>query len=101
MERKPFGVVSSLDENGEVKLPLVICKEKGKFVGFVPGFVMNSFIESDIEVCKTKLKEFVKNEVTKMVKEKTPFPFFPNEEEIFEDFKDVKYLEFIKLKKHN
>ena len=99
MARKPFGVVSSLEESGEIKLPLVICKEKGKFVGFVPGFIMTSFVESDIEVCKTKLKEYAKNEITKMAKNKEPFPFFPTEEEIFEDFKDVKYLEFIKLKK--
>lgn len=100
MERKPFKVVNSLDESGEIKLPLVVVKEKGKFVGFVPGFIMTSFVESDIEICKTKLKDYAKNEVTKMVKEKAPFPFFPSEEEIFEDFKDVKYLEFIKIKKH-
>ena len=78
MERKPFGVVGSLEETGEIKFPLVICKEKGKFVGFIPGIVMTSFIESDIEICKTKLKEFAKNEISKMAKEKQPFPFFPS-----------------------
>ena len=60
---------------------------------------MTSFVERDIEICKTKLKEFAKNEISKMAKEKQPFPFFPSEEEIFADFNDVKYLEFIKIKK--
>lgn len=97
--RKPFGIASSLDLGEDIKLPLVVCKEKGTFVGFIPGIVMASFKEKDIEVCKTKLKEFAKAEISKMAKEKQPFPFFPTEEEIFEDFENVKYLEFIKIKK--
>ena len=99
MRKEPFGVVCSLAVNGEIKLPLVVCKEKNQYVGFVPGFIMKTIVEKDIDICKIKLKDYAKQEVMRMSKNKQPFPFFPSEEEIFEDFQNVKYLEFIKIKK--
>ena len=33
-----------------------------------------------------------------MLKDSTPFPFFPDEQHIYEDFDNVEYIKFYKLK---
>ena len=102
MRETAYGFANSLIASKEVKAPLVILKkttdDTTKYIGFVPGLLMNNVEDSDIEIVKTKLSKHAKAFIDKMFKENTPFPFFPTKEEIMEDYPDTVYLKFIKLK---
>ena len=82
-------------------LPMVIRKRKInneiKFTGFVPGFEEDDVIENDLETCKTRLLEKTKAKVADMIKSDSPFPFFPNKEELLEDFDDIVNITFVKV----
>ena len=88
-EDKPKLTIASGEANGKVNMPLVITKEDGKYHGFIPGIVMKDIVCSTTENCVEKLKIFVKLYVKKAKQEKLPYPFFPTNEEIKKDFKNV------------
>lgn len=90
---KPTGVV-----DGEISLPLVITLENKQYHGFVPGIVMNDIVDDDIEKCLSNLKEHTKQYVLKKIENKDSFPFFPTNDEIKKDFKNVVKIKRIKAK---
>lgn len=102
MRETAYGLANSLIASKEVKAPLVILKKTidntTKYIGFVPGLLMDNIENTDIETVKTKLSKCTKSYINNMLKENTPFPFFPTKEEIMEDFPDTVYLKFIKIK---
>ena len=102
MRESAYGLANSLIASKEVKAPLVILKKMEdntvKYIGFVPGLIMNNVEGSDIELVKTNLTKQTKNFINKMLKDNTPFPFFPTKEEILQDYPDTAYLKFIKIK---
>ena len=99
--KNAFDVYSGSDT---VKIPLVICDERnekaGAFCGFVPGLVMKDISSKYLESCKKRLLAVVKVKVLNMIKNGEPFPFFPDEKEIREDFKNVVDINYIKLHKN-
>ena len=92
----------SLFNNGEVKIPLVYIKKNDeygeRFVGFIPGFVMKNITAHSIEECKKELVSYLKQRLHAMITNKVDIPFFPDEEEIRQDYDDVYLVEFIKIR---
>ncbi len=82
----------------KITIPLVVTLEDKTYHGFVPGIVMNDIIENDIEKCLNALKEYVKKYVLQKIKNKQPFPFFPTNEEIKSDFKNVVHIKRLTAK---
>lgn len=75
--------------NEKVIIPLVYTLENNMYHGFVPGFQFQDVVSKTLEECQKNLLLYVKEEVYKRIQEKLPFPFFPNIEQIKEDFDDV------------
>ena len=102
MRDSAYGLANSLIASKEVKAPLVIVKKTidntTKYIGFVPGLLMDNIEGVDVETVKTKLTKNTKSHINNMLKENTPFPFFPTKEEIMEDFPETVYLKFVKIK---
>ena len=103
MRTTSYGIADAMIASKELKAPLVIIKridDGGKitYAGFVPGFVANDIIDENIETVKTKLEKFAKERIVDMLNNKKPFPFFPTKEEILNDFENVEYVKFLKLK---
>lgn len=102
MRETAYGLANSLIASKEVKAPLVILKKivdnETKYIGFVPGLLMNNIESANIEDVKAKLEKQTKSFINKMLKEDKPFPFFPTKEEIIEDYPETTYLKFIKIK---
>lgn len=102
MRDTAYGLANSLIASKEVKAPLVILKKtvdaKIKYIGFVPGLLMDNIENIDIETVKTKLSKQAKSHMNNMLKDNSPFPFFPTKEEILEEYPDTVYLRFIKIK---
>ena len=98
-----FGAVDSLAISDEINIPLVIIYnkklDKKTYHGFVPGLTKNDVVDENVELCKNKLKEVAKEIIVKHKKNNLPFPYFPSKDEILQDFQNVCYLSFIKLKK--
>lgn len=84
--------------DGKVSIPLVITKESGKYHGFVPGIVMKDVIEQNITDCETILKDHVRKYVLKVREDKVAYPFFPSNEEIKQDFKNVVLIKRLSVK---
>ena len=84
--------------DGVVDIPMVVTNEGTSFHGFVPGFVMKDIIQDDKNVCMQKLQDFVKLTVKNMIKDKKLFPFFPDNEQIKKDFKNVVIIKRVKVK---
>ena len=98
-----YGLADAMIASKEVKAPLVIIKRTDDggnvtYAGFVPGFVANDIIDENIEIVKTNLEKFAKERILEMLNSNKPFPFFPTKEEILNDFENVEYIKFIKLK---
>ena len=91
-------MIDSRDFEKNIKLPFVVRRRKidGKmvFTGFVPGITKQDVVADDAEVCKTLLIENTTDIVRKMIKENLPFPFFPDEKELKEDFDDIYSITF-------
>ncbi len=88
-EEKPKLTVASSEVDGKVNIPLVITKENGGYHGFIPGIVMKDIVCLTTQECEVKLKDFIKLYVKKAKQENLPYPFFPTNEEIKKDFKNV------------
>ncbi len=86
-----------MNEELNVSIPLVITNENDVFHGFTPGIVMTDIMDSNIEVVKTKLQQFVQEKITEMIENKKTMPFFPTNEEIKADFEGVVYIKRIKV----
>ncbi len=96
--------ISSFEIADTLYAPLVVVKntdEKldAKVIGFIPGIVEISVLAEDVEKCKTKLYFEATNTFKKMKEENSPFPFFPTEKEVYEDFDDVLDISIIEIKK--
>ena len=93
--------IDSRKYNSELTLPMVIRKRKinqlTKFTGFVPGIYEQDVVEDTLEKCRELLFERTKARVKEMIKENSPFPFFPTKEEILQDFDDVVSITFVKV----
>lgn len=83
--------------DGKVIIPYVFTKEDGKIHGFVPGFKIKDVVSLSLEECMKILNLYVKEEVFKRIKDNSPFPFFPNDDEIFRDFENVIKIERIEF----
>ncbi len=75
--------------NGMINIPLVFTKEKGSIHGFVPGFSIKDVIATNLQDCKKLLNLYVKEEVLKRIENQDSFPFFPSDDEIYNDFDNV------------
>lgn len=84
-------------ENTKISIPLVFTKENSQFHGFVPGIVMQDVIENDLELCKTNLLQQIKIILKNRISNKLPFPFFPTNEDIKKDFKNVVLIKRISI----
>ena len=89
IERRLTGFDIKEKKDDFVLIPLVFILENEKYHGFVPGFVMKDIISSNLNECKKMLTNYVKTEVKKMIEENIDFPYFPEDGEIKEDFKNV------------
>lgn len=85
-------------KDNKINIPLVFTKEKGEFHGFVPGIVMKDVVDIDLDNCKKKLLQAIKPILMNKVQHDLPFPFFPSNEEIKKDFKDVVLIKTISIK---
>ena len=94
-------MIDSRDVEKDIKLPFVVRYRKidGKMVytGFVPGITPVDVIADNGEECKQKLIEKTTEVIKKMLKEKAPFPFFPTEKELMEDFDDIYSITFASI----
>ena len=81
-----------------ISVPLVIVKGTNKYQGFVPGFVMKDIVSENLEDCKQKLIEHTKNLIKTRIKNNQGFPFFPTNEEIKQDFKNVVLIKRMNVK---
>jgi len=99
--RNISATLDARDEGKDLIVPMVIRKrkinEKMMFTGFVPGFEGRDVIEENIDDCKKKLSSKTQKTVEKMLKENSPFPFFPTKEELMQDFDDVVSICFVKI----
>lgn len=100
--KKSFGVADSLSVNGEISLPLVVIfktkLDKKYFHGFIPGITKNDIVSEQLEECKKLLKDTAKTIINEYGESNIPFPFFPTKQELLEDFNNVCYISFIKIK---
>lgn len=101
-KKQEFFVYEDITKNGNtddvLSIPLVIMQNQGVYQGFVPGFVMKDIIDEDLEECKKKLVEHTKKVVKTKVNNNQVFPFFPTNEEIKKDFKNVVLIKRVNIK---
>lgn len=102
MRESAHGLANSLIASKEVKAPLVILKKVSdgvtKYVGFVPGLLFKDVEDVDIESVKTKLTKMAKQHINNMLNNNTEFPFFPNKQQIIEDYPETVFIKYIKIK---
>lgn len=102
MRTTSYGIANSMIASKELKAPLVIVKKidggNVKYCGFIPGINENDIISSNIETVKIELNKFAKEKFLDMLNSNKPFPFFPTKEEIMNNFENVEYIKFLKLK---
>ena len=84
-------------EKTTVVIPFVVTVENKIYHGFVPGIVMNDVVCETKEQCIEKLKPIVKQYVLSK-KQSLDFPFFPTNEEIKQDFKNVVLIKRVSVK---
>lgn len=100
--RTSFGKINALSEMHELSVPIVILQRKKldqkQYIGFVPALTKKDIVCNSLDECKTILKQAAKDLIVNMYLTNTPFPFFPTKEEILEDFENVCYVSFIKVK---
>lgn len=84
-----------------VKLPLVITKKqenkKIEYYGFIPGLTQNDVVCVNIDECERKLKDTAVELVKKIIKNNANLPYFPDENEIKQDFEDIALLKYIRI----
>ena len=84
-----------------IKLPFVIRQRKIEeelvFTGFIPGLTKRDVVSKDFEECKKTLIDTYLPVIEKMIKENSPFPFFPTAEELKADFDDIYAITFISI----
>ena len=81
-----------------LSIPLVIQKGENVYQGFVPGFVMKDVVSTNLEICKSKLLEYAKQVIKTRIKNNQGFPFFPTNEEIKQDYKNIVLIKRINVK---
>jgi len=81
---------SAVVTKGRLDIPMVFEQQGEKVIGFIPGFIMNYIVSDTLEECEEKVYDYLKEKVTDMNAKNEPFPFFPTNEEIVEDFKPIK-----------
>lgn len=106
-----YGIVDSLAIEGFLKVPMVILKSmdiKNKtevYEGFVPGLLFKLVRAKSLDECELLLKKTTISHIKKMVKENSPFPFFPDRHEIETDFNGVVKIIYLnvnsKIRKNN
>lgn len=84
--------------DGKVIIPLVFTNEEDGFHGFVPGIAIKDVVCKDIKECETKLFATIKPIILEKITNKKPFPFFPENDEIKQDFKNVCFIKRISIK---
>ncbi len=94
-------IPDSLAINAELKIPLVYTKviedEVEVYHGFVPGLTLKDSVATSLEACKELLQENVNVIIDKYLDDKKPFPFFPEKEQIINDFEGVCHISYIKI----
>ena len=92
------GRIDALKQSGVLFVPLTILKQSiNEYVGFIPGILMSNITAKTEEECLMLLKGFFKEKLKNMVKNKEPFPFFPDKKEIYVDYKNVCKVELVKI----
>ena len=81
-----------------IVIPFVVTHENNEYHGFVPGILMQDIICSTKEECIEKLKPFVKKYVIDTKNKQLDFPFFPTNEQIKQDFKNVVLIKRVSVK---
>ena len=89
------------ETENKISIPLVFTRENGKIHGFVPGIVMKDIVHDTKEQCEKDLKEHVKKFVIKTRNEGSSFPYFPSNEHIKRDFKNVILIKRVNIEKIN
>lgn len=92
VKRNYFAFEQNKEENPKeekISIPLVFTRENGKIHGFVPGIVMKDVVCETKDECEKILKQHIKTFVIKTRKDGSDFPFFPSNEHIKRDFKNV------------
>ncbi len=81
-----------------INVPMVVLEYKAKnknvYAGFVPGLTKKDVLTTDYEECKQELQKLT----LQLVKEVETMPFFPTQDEILEDFENVKAIMFLQIK---
>ena len=94
-------MVDSRDFEKGIKLPFVIryrkIDEEFVYTGFIPGMTETDVISKDFEECKKTLIDSSLPTIERMIRKNEPFPFFPNEEELKNDFDDIYAITFIAI----
>lgn len=90
-----FTYTSQTLGDDKVSIPLVITYEKNLYHGFTPGIIMKDIVSLNKDICVENLKSFVKQKIIKMINDETTLPFFPSNEEIKEDFDNVRLIKRI------
>ncbi len=88
---------SELKDN-KISIPLVFTKEKNNFHGFVPGIVMTDIIDKNLDICKQRLIDYLKDIIKVYLKGEKQFPYFPDNETIKKDFDGVVLIKRIIVK---
>lgn len=99
MRKTSFGQINSIDIS-EQKVPLVVQKctsDKFAYVGFIPALKVQSIYSDNIDECTAKLKDILTKKIKSMILNNEPFPFFPNQNEILEEYGSVERITFVKL----
>ncbi len=81
-----------------LSIPLVIMHTNNVYQGFVPGFVMKDVVDSNLDSCKQKLLVYVKQIIKTKITNNQSFPFFPTNEQIKQDYKNVILIKRINVK---
>ena len=97
IERKLTGFDFKVKKNEQLLIPLVFTLENNKYHGFVPGFVMKDIVNDNLDECKKMLTQYVESQVMKMAETNTKFPYFPEDSEILNDFKNITCITRIKF----
>lgn len=88
----------TINLNEPISIPLVFTKEDGMFHGFTPGIKIKDVVSFGIESCYKDLTIKIKTIILQKIKNKEQLPFFPNDDEIKNDFDNVILIKRITLR---
>lgn len=99
MNKTSFGQINSIEVSKQ-KVPLVVQKcttGKFAFVGFIPALKLEKVYANSTDECLSLLKELLTKKLKSMALSHEPFPFFPNKDEIVQEYGNVEHITFVKL----